>query len=390
MNKSKKEFGLISLILVVITTALLTSLTTGLLIFNNSKNKNDYKNKSDKDLQEFVSVYNQVLDDYYQDVDKSEMVNKAIEAMLNYLGDDYTTYMNSSDSENLNKKLNGKYEGIGVEITEGNLITRVFDNSPAKESGIQAGDVITKVNEQDVSNLTTSQLANKIKNGAKKLKVTVKRNDVELNLDVTKKQLYVPAIESIVLENNNKKTGYIYIANFSDTVYEQFKESLEKIEKESIDNLIIDVRGNTGGYLKAATQIANLFLEKGKIIYSLESKNAKEVFKDETIESRTYPVAVIINEGSASSSEILAASLKESYGATIVGKKSYGKGRVQQTGNLNDGTMYKYTSAKWLTPNGNCLDGQGLTPDHEIDIQINEDGTAIDTQLTKAIEILGQ
>ena len=390
MSKSKKEFGLISLILVVIVTAVLTSLTTGLLIFNSTKNKTEYKNKDDKDLQEFVSVYNQVLDDYYEDVDKSEMVNKAIEAMLNYLGDDYTTYMNSSDSKNLNDKLNGKYEGIGVEITEGNVITRVFDNSPAKESGIEVGDVITKVNDQDISNLTTSQLANKIKKGAKKLKITIKRNEIEMNLEVTKKQLYIPAISSTVIDNNGKKTGYIYIANFSDTVYEQFKDSLEKIEKESIDNLIIDVRNNTGGYLKAATQISSLFLEKGKVIYSLEGKNAKEVFKDETVESRSYPIVVIINESSASASEILAAALKESYGATIVGKKSYGKGKVQQTGNLKDGTMYKYTSAKWLTPNGNCLDEQGLIPDNEVDIQINEDGTAYDTQLSKAVEILGQ
>ena len=390
MKNNKKEFGLLSIILVVVATAIVTSLTTGLLIFNNTRKSNEYKNSNDKSLQEFISVYNQVLNDYYEDVDKSEMINKAIEGMLNYLGDDYTTYMDSSDTKNLSEKLTGKYEGIGVEITDGNVITRVFDNSPAKESGILAGDIITKINDEDVSGLSTAELATKIKKGSKKFTITIKRGNVEMNLEVTKKELYVPAIESTVLDNNGKKTGYIYIASFSDTVYEQFKESLEKLENENIDNLIVDVRGNTGGYLKAATDIANLFLEKGKIIYSLEGKNTKEVFKDETEESRGYSVTVIINEASASASEILSAALRDSYGAKLVGKKSYGKGKVQQTGALEGGTMYKYTSAKWLTPNGECIDEKGLTPDYEADLQIKEDGTVVDTQLSKALEILGQ
>ena len=390
MKNNKKEFGLLSIILVVVATAIVTSLTTGLLIFNNTRKSNEYKNSNDKSLQEFISVYNQVLNDYYEDVDKSEMINKAIEGMLNYLGDDYTTYMDSSDTKNLSEKLTGKYEGIGVEITDGNVITRVFDNSPAKESGILAGDIITKINDEDVSGLSTAELATKIKKGSKKFTITIKRGNVEMNLEVTKKELYVPAIESTVLDNNGKKTGYIYIASFSDTVYEQFKESLEKLENQNIDNLIVDVRGNTGGYLKAATDIANLFLEKGKIIYSLEGKNTKEVFKDETEESRGYSVTVIINEASASASEILSAALRDSYGAKLVGKKSYGKGKVQQTGALEGGTMYKYTSAKWLTPNGECIDEKGLTPDYEADLQIKEDGTVVDTQLSKALEILGQ
>ena len=159
---------------------------------------------------------------------------------------------------------------------------------------------------------------------------------------------------------------------------------------EGIDNLIIDVRNNTGGYLKAATDIASMFLEKGKIIYSLENKKTKDVYKDETKDSKNYSVVVLINESSASASEILAAALKESYNAQLVGKKSYGKGKVQQTADLNGG-MYKYTSAKWLTPNGICIDKKGLTPDFEVDLQISADGNeVVDTQFDKALEILGK
>lgn len=387
----KKEFGLINLIIIVIVTAIITSVTTGVILLNNSKAGKTIINSNDKDLQEFIEVYNSVLDDYYENIDKTEMINKAIEGMLNYLGDDYTTYMNSIETKELSEKLNGKYEGIGVEITDGNVIYRVFDGSPAKEAGIIAGDTILKIEDEDVTGMQTSKIAEKIKsNKNSKIKITVLRKDEEISFDVTKKELYVPAIESQILENNGKKTGYIYISTFSNTVYDQFNEAIKTLESEKIDNLIIDVRNNTGGYLKAANDIASLFLEKGKIIYSLENKNTKETYKDETSEARNYKVVVLINESSASASEILASALKYSYNAILVGKKSYGKGKVQQTASLNGGSMYKYTSAKWLTPIGDCIDKVGLLPDEEVDLQVLEDGSLVDTQLSKAMEVLGQ
>ena len=393
MNKNKKEFGLLNLIIVIVVTALVTSLTTGVIIYNNEKNNETTKIIEDESLQEFITVYNSVLDNYYEDVDKTKMLDEAIDAMLNYLGDDYTTYLNEDETQDLAEKLSGKYEGIGIELTEGNVINKVFDNSPAKESGLQAGDIIIKINDKDVIAFTASEIAEEIKKeeNSNKINITVKRNEEELTFEVERKELYIPAVESKILDNNGKKTGYIYISTFSNTVYEQFKNELDNLENEHIDNLIIDVRNNTGGYLKAATDISSLFLEKGKIIYSLEGKNSKDVYKDETKESKKYPIVVLINESSASASEILAAALKESYNATLVGKKSYGKGKVQQTASLKDGGMYKYTSAKWLTPNGECIDQKGLTPDYEIDLQISEDGNSIvDTQLNQAIEILGK
>ena len=270
-------------------------------------------------------------------------------------------------------------------------INKVFEDSPAKKAGIQEEDIIIKINDEDVTGLSTVDLASKIKNDKnKKVKITIKRKEQEQELEVTKKELYVPAIDAKVIENNGKKTAYIYVSTFSDTVYKQFNEELKKMENEGIDNLIIDVRNNTGGYLKSATDIASLFLEKGKVIYSLENKSIKDVYKDETNECRKYKVVVLINEASASASEILSSALKDSYGAILVGKKSYGKGKVQQTANLGGGSMYKYTSAKWLTPTDECIDGKGLQPDYEVDLQISEDGSIIDTQLNKALEVLGE
>ena len=389
---NKKEFGLLSLIIVIIVTAIITSLTTGVILYNNQKDKEQVLNMNDESLQEFINVYNSVLDNYYQDVNKNEMIDKAIDAMLEYLGDDYTTYLNEEETEELAEKLAGKYQGIGVELVEGNKINKVFENSPAQEGGLQVGDVIIKINDRDVTTFTAAEIASEIKKDENltKVNITVKRIEQELTFELEKKEMSIPAVESKIIYNNGKRTGYIYISTFSNTVYSQFKKHINDLETQGIDNLIIDVRNNTGGYLKAASDIASLFLEKGKIIYSLENKKTKDVYKDETKDSKNYSVVVLINESSASASEILAAALKESYNAQLVGKKSYGKGKVQQTANLNGG-MYKYTSAKWLTPNGTCIDKKGLMPDFEIGLQISEDGnTVIDTQLNKALEILGK
>jgi carboxyl-terminal processing protease len=220
--------------------------------------------------------------------------------------------------------------------------------------------------------------------------MSVLRDTQTLSFDLERQTLYVPAITSKTYEQNNKKVGYIFISKFSDTVYEQFKKELTKLEDTKIDSLVIDVRNDTGGYLTGATKIAELFLKKGKVIYSLQSKTKKETTKDETEDSRDYKVYVLINHGSASASEILAAALKYSYGSTLMGITTYGKGKVQQTSSLSDGSMFKYTSAKWLTPNGDCIDGVGLKPDIEVvqndaytDNPTEENDTQLQTALTE-------
>ncbi len=287
------------------------------------------------------------------------------------------------------EQLAGEYQGIGVEIYQDKIIYNVFDDSPAKEAGLQKGDKIIKVNNEDVSEKDNSYVATKIKNENDKVEITVLRNNEEKKVTVKKDKLYIPSVTSKVIEEENKKIGYIDITTFSNTTSKQVKKALLSLENDNIDSLVIDVRNNAGGYLISAKEIASMFLEKGKIIYSLQEKDKTQTYKDTTSEKRDYPVVVLINEYSASASEILTSTLKESYNATLVGKKSYGKGKVQQTLNLEDGSMAKYTTAKWLTPNGKCIDGVGITPDYEIDLDVDENNqTIVDTQLNKAIEIL--
>ena len=266
-----------------------------------------------------------------------------------------------------------------------------MSDTPAEEAGLMTGDIITKVNDNIIDENNTAQIPNYINDSVDDLaKITILRNDQSIDFSVKIADIYTVDVNYKTYENN---IGYLDIDIFSKTVGEQTKKALTSLENSGMQKLIIDLRDNTGGYLESAEDIANMFLEKGELIYSLENKSASADYYDETDEYKDYPIVIILNEKSASASEILAAALKDSYGATLVGTKSYGKGKVQQTYTLNDGSMAKYTSAKWLRPNGECIDGIGLKPDYEVvqTVTQDENGNIIqeeDTQLLKAIEII--
>lgn len=389
-RKSSYGFKLIEVIVIVIITGLLCTAATGMIFYKHygaplAVSKNEHVN-------EFLEVYSSIVDEYYENVDENELIDSAINAMFTYLGDDYTEHLTEEETDELLDKLAGEYQGIGVEIYQNHIVYDVFEESPAEKAGIKVNDQIIKINDEDISDKDNAYVADKIKNSSGKFTITLARDDKEVVVTVEKDKLYVPSVNSKVIEENNHKIGYMQITTFSTTTDKQFEKILKKLEKESnIDSLIIDVRSNAGGYLISAKDIASLFLKKGKVIYSLDEKGKKTEYKDKTSAKRDYPVVVLINQYSASASEILTAALKDSYGATLVGKKSYGKGKVQQTLSLDDGSMAKYTTAKWLRPNGDCIDKVGINPDYDIELEVNEEQTAIiDTQYNKAIEILSQ
>lgn len=385
--KSRKGFSLKSVAIIIIVTAIITSLTTGLIIYNNSKLiLGSASLSNDSALKEFLKVYSSLDENYYEDIDKTKMIDAAIAAMLKYLGEDYSTYLNQTETDSLSNKLSGTFKGIGISITNGNEIVKVYEDTPAFKAGLKENDKIIRINDTDTEGKNQIEVANLI-DKTKENTLVVSRDGAELTFKVIPKEINTP-LTTQVYEKNDKKIGYIYIEAFTEKVGEEFKKSLEDLEQQGITSLIIDVRENTGGYLKGATEIASLFLEKGKNIYSLEGKDGVTTYKDETDEKRDYPIILLINENTASASEVLAAALQDSYGAKLVGKISYGKGKVQQTKQLEDGSMVKYTSARWLTPEGECIDGFGLAPHYEEDIVQNEDGTYTDNQLNKAIELL--
>ena len=391
MKKIKLNF--IQLVIIVLVPTIFMSSITSALVY---KRLNESGKITNKHIKEFVSTYDKLLDEYYEDLDENKLIDAAINGMLNYTGDDYTIYMNENATEVLNEKLDGTYEGVGISIklNDNNeiYIHEVFLESPAFVAGIQKGDVLISINDIDVTNMDTDRASKIIKDSKEtKFKIVVKRNGEPLNFEVEKKMLIVPAMSSSIKEVNGKKIGYIYLETFSSTIDTQVETTLLSMEKEGIDSLIIDVRENTGGYLTSCTNIIELFLEKGKLMYTIKGKKTSEDYKDKTETKRDYPIVVLINGGSASASEIVAASLKYSYGATIVGTTSFGKGKVQTTGTLDDGTMIKYTTARWFMPNGKCIDEVGIKPDVEIELDENYTKNPIeenDNQLNEAIKIL--
>lgn len=387
MKKVFQGFSLKKVSIIIVITAIVTSLTTGIIIYNNNKvvlGGADWI--KDEALQEFLKIYNSLDEDYYEDINKTEMVDAAISAMVDYLGEEYSIYLNRNETDNLSDQLSGKFTGIGVSIGVGNTIVKVYEDTPASRAGIEANDVIININGTDTEGKTTAEVANMI-DKTKENTIIVNRNGEELNFQVTPESINEP-LTTTTYQRNDQNIGYIYVEAFTNTVGEEFKKSLEELESLNINSLIIDLRGNTGGYLKGATDIASMFVEKGKVLYMLENKDSKESYYDETNERRNLPVIVLIDGGSASASEVLAGALKDSYGATLVGKLSYGKGKVQQTNKLEDGSMVKYTIARWLRPNGECIDEIGIQPDYEVELEQDEEGNFIDTQLEKALELL--
>lgn len=395
MNNKSKGFNLAWVLSIVVITSIVSALTTGVIVYNNNKitNKVSYADLSnDKELNEFLEVYANITSEYYEDVNKKELLEKAIAAMMNYLGDDYTSFLDDNETNDLMQKLAGEYTGIGVSINNSDKsISKVFKDTPASKAGILEGDIIIGLNNEDLSVKNANEVVDLIKKTTGTFTLKLKRGENVINVDLKNEKIISPSITYKMIDET--KVGYIYIEAFSKTLATQVKNALDELENAGMESLIIDLRDDTGGYLDAATEVASLFLEKGKRIYSLNYKGEITNYDDKTSDKKDYEIVILINGNTASASEILAAALKESYGASIVGEKSYGKGKVQQTLDLSGGAMVKYTSAYWLTPNGTCIDKIGIAPDYPVSNELITDENnkvieQIDRQLEKTIELL--
>ena len=390
--KANKGFNLLSVIIIICAVSLISALATGIIVTNSYKTSNGLNYNellNDEHLSEFLEVYASVSGNYYEDVDKDALIDTALNAMLDYLGDSYTTHLNSSETKALEERLAGSYKGIGIEII-GSEIVGVTKDSPAEEAGLQVGDLLVSVDGTSVGDKSSSEISDLIKNSSdESVSLIINRAGTELTYDVAIADVATKAIAYSLLENN---IGYLKMDIFSKTLSSQVDLALKDMESQGMQKLIMDLRDNTGGYLESAEDTASLFLEKGKLIYSLENSETKADYHDETSACKNYPIVILLNSNSASASEILAAALKDSYSGPIlfVGETSYGKGLVQQTYDLSDGSMAKYTSARWLRPNGECINGKGLKPDYEVikAEMYDEAGNPIDNQLQRAIEVI--
>ena len=349
-----------------------------------------------KDLSKLVDTYYAIKENYYGELDTDALVDSAIQGMISSIGDVYTTYSDTESTSDFMQTVSGVYEGIGCTIAmdlDGRIIiVDMFENSPSERAGLQVGDIIIKIDGEDYTDKSSTDMANYIKeNNNSEVNLTILREDEEIDVTVVREKIEIPYVSGEVIEKDEKKVGYINISLFSSTVGSQFKNKLEELEDEGIDSLVIDVRDNNGGYLSGVTSIINMLTKKGDIIYQLENSDGVVSKKDDTKEKRTYPIAILVNSASASASEILAAAIKESYGGFVVGTNTYGKGTVQQTTTLPDGSMIKYTVQKWLTPNGNWVNEVGLEPTDyvELDTEYYQNPShETDNQLQSALDLV--
>lgn len=386
-SKIIADFGKFELIIVLVITALVFSLIGYFISVKDNQNADNIV--ATKEIQKFIEEYNYILENYYGDLDKEELISGAIKGMLSTL-DDYSQFI-GEDSNNFSITLEGEYEGLGVGIssTTNNeiIISTIYPNSPAEKVGLKVYDIITKFNDESVEGLTTSDLVEKISN-ADNIKLTVLRENKELSFELKKEKIVIDSVHYEMKENN---IGYIKVDIFANNTYSQFQKALNELESNNMESLIIDLRGNSGGHLLAVENMLSLFLNDTHVIYQTEDKNGIEKIYSSGNKDKTYKIVILQNLGSASASEIMATALKEQLGAYIIGNTSYGKGTVQNLQTITGIGQYKVTTKKWLTSNGEWINEVGVKPDLEIsntDEYYQNPTLENDSQYQAAIEYL--
>lgn len=313
----------------------------------------------------------------------------AIDSMIESLDDPYTRFLSPSEFADQTRGIDAKLQGIGVHIgsVSGKItIVDVIDNTPAKEAGLKAGDIILKVNSVPTEGVSLDKIADKIRGKAgTKVVLTIKRENQVLTKEVIRREIKIKNVEYKMLDSN---IAYIRISSFLSQ--DTSKEMLEALAKtKNSKGIIVDVRGNFGGLLQNAVIISNMFISKGNIVSIVDRSGAKEVISAEPyIKITDKPMVVLINQASASASEILSGALKDNNRAVLVGETTYGKGLVQRIIELSDGSGMNVTIAKYLTPKGTDINKKGIEPNYKVSYEGNGLGDDKDPQLNKAKEIL--
>lgn len=385
-QNKKNTIGIIEVILLLFVSCL-ASFFIGYNL-KNTKNKTDIK--KDIYIERFEKNYNYIIDNYYKKVDREKLIDDAIGGMMKALDDPYSVYLDKNDSNSLNLSLNGGYKGLGLAIAkdeENNIVVvGVFDDSPAANAGITVGDVIIKINDKNVSDMSINDFSSYVlENESDDFELVIRKNDNEESVKVKKNNVTIESVSSKIIEEDDKKIGYIYISVFASNTASQFNKKLIELEKNDIDALIIDVRDNTGGYLSTVESILERLLTKNQVIYQLKTNKMTTKTYGKATKNKKYEIYLLGNENSASASELLIASIKENLNSKFVGKKTFGKGTVQEMIPINEDKNYKMTTKKWLTPKGHWInETKGIIPDYEVE----QDDQENDKQLEKVIELI--
>ncbi len=395
-EKNGRSFG--SVVIAIVITSCLTFAVTSMYYWKKMADDSvgAYDGSSYAKLDRVKKI---IKDNFLFEYDEEKFIDGAINGIIDTLDDPYTEYYNEEEWENFMTSTEGKYEGVGIYITYDKtnstvIVLTPIEGSPAAEAGIMPGDYIVSVDGKNVVGKTLNEVTDLLK-GKIGTKVSVEFERINddgkterFTKELSRENIVIEPVIEKVLEDN---IGYIKLTSFDEITYSAFKEAYEDlIDNKKVKGLILDVRNNPGGLLDVSTNIADMLVPEGKIVYTVD-KNGKEetIYSDK--KQIEIPLVVLINEGSASASEVLTAAVKDYGVGTIIGTKSYGKGIVQGIRSLRDGTYMKITISEYFSPNGNQIHKLGVAPDIEVELPDDIKSTyklelKDDTQLQRAIE----
>ena len=338
--------------------------------------------------QKKIRLIESLVDEHYLDeVDENTLTDDMLKGLMNGLGDDYAAYYTADEYKEIMNTTQGDYRGVGMIMqqyadTKEVLIVGVYEGTPAETAGIKAGDILEEVDDMVCTENDLNVIAAAIKNGSgDTVHLKLRRDEEEYEVDVEKAEIEVPVVGGKMLDD---QIGYIQITQFTGLTSDQFAEQYKELTDQGMKALIVDLRNNPGGLLDSVVDTLRQILPEGMIVYTQTKDGTKKEYTCDGETPIEIPLTVLVNENSASASEIFAGAVHDHEIATLVGTKTFGKGIVQQTFPFTDGSAIKMTIAKYYTPNGVCIHGEGISPD--VEVELPEDATE-DVQLNRAIEV---
>ena len=376
MNKILKT------IIAVLLIAIISSISTlGLIYYALGFNEQGFSN-----LMRFITAYRFIETKYVNDTDDVKLIDGAIDGMVKSLNDPHSNYLSPKMYKTLMEQTEGSFAGIGVVMGMDNEqkihIVGIMENSPGQKAGLQEGDEILAVDGVPVTQMAFDEVAAHVRGQAgTDVVLTIMRDNANQDITITRDNIKLKTVGHKMLDNN---IGYIQIVSFSEDTANEFNEAYNDLKNQGMKALVLDLRNNPGGLLTTCVEIAKKLVPKGEIVSIVDKQGNKETYSS-SLEAPEYPLAVLINKNSASASEILSGAIQDTKAGTIIGNTSYGKGSVQTILPMFEDDAVKLTIAKYYTPSGRSIDGTGITPDIEINL---DDNATSDTQLDKALEVL--
>ena len=397
---SKKILALIIIVSILLGAGGMIVLTTagvgGTKLFT-AEDAENYNKAIDK-YEKLETLMQTIKDYYYEPVDEDKLLEGAYKGMFEALDDPYSEYIATGEGEQYLKDIAGEFGGIGMQFyMEDNdgyvFVDSVFLDSPADRAGLTAGDIVTKVDGTDVKGFQADDVKDMVRGEVgSKVELTYKRDDKETTVVITREIITEQSVASVMIDKENygedTGLGYIQIATFSAGTAADFKKELKKMEDAGVKGLVIDLRNNGGGLVDAAMAVADELMNKGTVVYA-QSQTGERIFYTTNDGRTNLPYVLLVNEYSASATEILATGIQANKEGKLVGQKTFGKGIIQSAQELEDGSAIKMTIYQYYTPDGNPIHKVGVTPDYIVEAtSVNESGELVDAQLIKAIEVL--